>query len=171
MAELKLNDYLSVECNNNQKINFLNIIKLKRIAQFDAIYLIRKLQFAKSGRSKRNYQRKLIHKYGIFCGSNTQIGLGLKLPHPNGIIIGDSVVIGDNVTIYQQVTIGSVRLGDWKNGKQPCVKSNSILFSGAKVLGAITLEEGTSVGANAVLTKNTAPGSTWVGIPAKPLPQ
>lgn len=54
----------------------------------------------------------LIKDYGIFVHPGTQIGLGLSMPHPNGIVIGSSVTIGENATIYQQVTIGSARQGD-----------------------------------------------------------
>ena len=41
---------------------------------------------------------------------------------------------------------------------------------GAQVLGPIEIGEGARVGANAVVTRNVAPGSTVVGIPAKAVP-
>jgi len=38
------------------------------------------------------------------------------------------------------------------------------------VLGPIEIGEGAKIGANSVVTKDVAPGSTVVGIPAKPVP-
>ena len=37
---------------------------------------------------------------------NCQIGGGLLLPHPNGVVIHSEVKIGPNCLIFQQVTIG-----------------------------------------------------------------
>jgi len=45
-----------------------------------------------------------------------------------------------------------------------------VVGSGAQVLGPIVVGEGARVGANAVVTRDVAPGSTVVGIPAKPVP-
>jgi serine O-acetyltransferase len=43
---------------------------------------------------------------------NCQIGGGLHLPHPTGVVIHPNAVIGVNCTIFQQVTIvASVKVG------------------------------------------------------------
>ncbi|MDH5561897.1 MAG: serine acetyltransferase, partial [Deltaproteobacteria bacterium] len=43
---------------------------------------------------------------------NSQLGGGLLLPHPNGIVIHPDAVIGPNYLIFQQVTIvGGVKIG------------------------------------------------------------
>mgnify|MGYP000488618965 CR=1 FL=1 len=39
---------------------------------------------------------------------NTEIGSGLLLPHPNGIVIHPAVRTGPNCLIFQQVTLGAV---------------------------------------------------------------
>ena len=110
---------------------------------------------------------RLIIQYGIYVHPDTEIGVGLKLPHPNGIVIGSAVVIGEHATIYQQVTIGSSRIGDWKKAKQPHIGNGVIIFSGAKIIGDIKICNNVTIGANAVITKPiNDPGSTWVGIPA-----
>jgi serine O-acetyltransferase len=36
----------------------------------------------------------------------TQIGGGLLLPHPNGVVIHPAAVVGPNCLIFQQVTLG-----------------------------------------------------------------
>ena len=45
-----------------------------------------------------------------------------------------------------------------------------VIGSGAQVLGPIEVGEGAKIGANSVVTKDVAPGSTVVGIPARPVP-
>jgi len=45
-----------------------------------------------------------------------------------------------------------------------------VIGSGAQVLGPVEVGEGAKVGANSVVTKDVEPGSTVVGIPAKPVP-
>ena len=96
---------------------------------------------------------------GAEIALNCQIGGGLLMPHPNGIVIHPDSVIGPNCLILQQVTLaGAVNLGYHVD-----------LGAGAKVLGPVTLEHDVRVGANAVVTKDVKAGLTVVGIPAKPL--
>lgn len=158
------------ECCEGKKLGlYRRFVRTHFVPQYRAVYLIRKMQLAKSRRMKRHYSNLLVKEFGIFCGYDTQIDIGLKLPHPNGIIIGNGVKLGKNVTIYQQVTLGSSNIGGWKTGSQPTVGDGSVIFSGAKVLGMIELGKNTTVGANAVLNKSTEDGSVWAGIPAREL--
>ncbi len=99
-----------------------------------------------------------------------EIGEGLKLPHPQGIIIGKGVKIGEDVTIYQQVTLGGRGKATESNlavhERYPHIGSHVILYAGCKVVGHIELADGTIIGANAVLNKSTETGQTYVGVPA-----
>ena len=54
--------------------------------------------------------------------------------------------------------------------RHPTFGDNVVIGSGAQVLGPIEVGEGARVGANAVVTKDVAPSSTVVGIPAKAVP-
>lgn len=84
------------------------------------------------------------------------IGGGLLLPHPNGIVIHPKSTIGPNCLIFQQVTLaGVVELGYHVD-----------IGSGAKLLGPIKVGNNVRVGANAVLTKDLSDNKTVVGIPA-----
>ena len=86
-------------------------------------------------------------------------------------VIGETAEIEDDVTIYQNVTLGGTNPSNGQGGKRhPTVKSGAVIGSGAQVLGPITVGEGARVGANAVVTRDVAPGATVVGIPAKPVP-
>ena len=149
---------------------FKAFLKARFICSFNAVFLIRKAQYHYKKGVIRNliskhYVNKLIKTYGIFIRPNYVIGSGLRLPHPNSIIIGSNN-IGKNCTIFQQVTIGSARMGDFKKQNQPTIGDDCIFFAGCKVLGNISVADGTIVGANAVVTKDTEKDGTYVGIPA-----
>ena len=86
-------------------------------------------------------------------------------------VIGETAHIGDDVTIYQNVTLGGTNPSAGAAGKRhPTIGSGVVIGSGAQVLGPITVGEGAKIGANSVVTKDVAAGSTVVGIPAKPVP-
>lgn len=86
-------------------------------------------------------------------------------------VIGETAEIGDDVTIYQSVTLGGTNPSTGVGGKRhPTLKNGVVIGSGAQVLGPIEVGEGAKIGANAVVTKDVAPKSTVVGIPAKPVP-
>ncbi|MEO6187102.1 MAG: serine acetyltransferase [Steroidobacteraceae bacterium] len=107
--------------------------------------------------------------WSVICGCdipiNVRVGGGLCMPHPNGIVINTDVVIGPNCLIFQQVTLGS-------NGRGvPVLGGHVDVGAGAKIIGAIKIGDHAIVGANAVVTSDVAPGTTVVGIPARPLPK
>lgn len=96
---------------------------------------------------------------GAEIALNSQIGGGLLLPHPNGVVIHPGTVIGINCLIFQQVTLaGIVKLGDHVD-----------IGAGAKILGPLKVGDNARVGANAVVTKNVGEGCTVAGIPAEPI--
>ena len=75
-------------------------------------------------------------------------------------VIGETAQIGDDVTIYQCVTLGGTNPTDGVAGKRhPTLSNGVVVGSGAQVLGPITVGEGARIGANAVVTRDVAPGS------------
>lgn len=120
--------------------------------------------------ASRLVQRRLQSDFGCFINREAQIGKGLKLPHPVGVVIGSGARLGENCTVYHQVTLGGARVGDWQAGRYPSVGENVVLFAGAKVLGAISIGDGAQIGANAVVTKDVPAGHSAMGIPARSRP-
>ena len=93
------------------------------------------------------------------------IGRRIFIDHGIGVVIGETAIIGDDVTIYQGVTLGGVSLN--KGKRHPTIENNVVIGGGAKVLGDITIGEGSKIGANSVVVKDVPPHSTVVGIPGK----
>lgn len=92
---------------------------------------------------------------------NCQLGGGLLLPHPNGVVIHNDSIIGVNCLIFQQVTIGSTERGI------PRLGGHVDVGAGAKVIGPVTIGDHARIGANAVVTMDVPDGATVVGIPAR----
>ncbi len=100
---------------------------------------------------------------GIEIHPGAVIGLRFFIDHGMGIVIGETAEIGDDVSIYHGVTLGGTT---WKKGKRhPTLENNVVIGAGAKILGPITIGEGSRVGCNAVVVKDTPPGATVVGVP------
>lgn len=93
-----------------------------------------------------------------------KIGKRLFIDHGTGVVIGATSIIGDDVTIYHGVTLGSNKYT--KGKRHPTVENNVTIGAGAKVLGNITLGEGSQIGANAVVLKDVPPYKTAVGVPS-----
>jgi serine O-acetyltransferase len=89
---------------------------------------------------------------------NCQIGGGLLIPHPNGIVIHPDAVIGVNCLIFQQVTIGS-------RGRPglPVIGGHVDIGAGAKILGDVRIGDHVRIGANAVVTRSVEARTTTVG--------
>ena len=106
---------------------------------------------------------------GIEIHPGATIGRRFFIDHGMGVVIGETAEVGDDVMIYHGVTLGGRSL---KPGKRhPTIEDHVIIGAGAKILGPITVGEGSAIGANAVVVKDVAPQSLAVGIPAttKPL--
>ncbi|MEL6962708.1 MAG: serine O-acetyltransferase [Pseudomonadota bacterium] len=103
---------------------------------------------------------------GIEIHPGAKVGKRLLIDHGMGVVIGETAEIGDNVTLYQGVTLGGVSLNPEK--RHPTIEDDVVIGSGAAVLGPFTIGKGARVGANAVVLKAVEPGTTVVGIPAKP---
>jgi serine O-acetyltransferase len=87
-----------------------------------------------------------------------QIGGGLLIPHPNGIVIHPNATIGVNCLIFQQVTIGALSA----NGL-PQIGGHVDIGAGAKILGPVVIGAHAKIGANAVILRDVEEGAAAVG--------
>jgi len=80
-----------------------------------------------------------------------------------GVVIHRRSVIGENCEISHQVTIG----GRGGFHEVPVIGNDVFIGAGAKVLGPITVGDGATIGANAVVLTDVPAHSVAVGIPAR----
>jgi serine O-acetyltransferase len=102
---------------------------------------------------------------GIEIHPGATIGPGFFIDHGMGVVIGETAEIGANVTLYHGVTLGGTSIT--KGKRHPTLSDNVVVGTGAKVLGAITIGEGSRIGANAVVVKSVLPNSVVVGVPGQ----
>ncbi len=125
--------------------------------------------FSKRGMLPAFFRRVVVLRYrfwsvvsGADIALTAQIGGGLLLPHPNGVVIHPQAKIGINCLIHQQVTIGTREDG---REEVPVIGDHVKIYSGAKILGPINVGAHATIGANTVVfvdipeNATVAPGS------------
>jgi len=104
----------------------------------------------------------------FLCNANipgsVMLGRGLRLPHPQNIIIAASADIGEFCTIYQNVTIA------WNSFKprvppSPQIGSQVLIGAGAIILGDITIGSDVLIGAGAIVTHSVPDHSRVTNLP------
>ena len=109
------------------------------------------------------------YKYGIAIPEYTLIGPGFFINRFGGIYVNGDVVIGSNVNYTHGAMLGQLNRGP--RAGNPILGNRVLLASGAKVIGRIRIGNDSSVGANAVVTKDVPDGGVVGGVPAKLLSQ
>jgi serine O-acetyltransferase len=111
---------------------------------------------------------------GIDIHPGATIGDGLFIDHGTGVVIGETSIIGDRVRIYQGVTLGAKSFPLDADGnpiksipRHPIVEDDVILYSGATILGRVTLGAGSMIGGNVWLVRSVPPGSRIIQSPAR----
>jgi serine O-acetyltransferase len=103
---------------------------------------------------------------GIDIHPGAVIGTGFFIDHGTGVVIGETAVIGNRVRLFQAVTLGAKGFPTDATGRvikgqprHPIVEDDVVIYSGATVLGRITLGKGAVIGGNVWLTESVPPGA------------
>jgi serine O-acetyltransferase len=103
---------------------------------------------------------------GIDIHPGALIGKSFFIDHGTGIVIGETCIIGDRVRIYQGVTLGAKSFqldgdGNPVRGipRHPIVENDVTIYSGATILGRVTIGRGSVIGGNVWLVQSVPPGS------------
>lgn len=103
---------------------------------------------------------------GIDIHPGARIGESCFIDHGTGIVVGETCRIGKRVRIYQGVTLGAKsfpldKIGNPIKGidRHPIVEDDVIIYSGATILGRVTIGSGAVIGGNVWLTHSVPPGS------------
>jgi serine O-acetyltransferase len=103
---------------------------------------------------------------GIDIHPGAQIGESFFIDHGTGVVIGETSIIGRRVRLYQAVTLGAKRFEVDESGslrkdypRHPILEDDVVIYSGATVLGRVTIGKGSSIGGNVWLTHSVPPGS------------
>jgi serine O-acetyltransferase len=80
-----------------------------------------------------------------------------------GVVIGETTVIRDHCHIFQGVTLGGT--STLRDKRHPTLENHVVVGAGAKIIGAVTIGEGSRIGAGAVVVSSVPPHATVVGVP------
>jgi len=103
---------------------------------------------------------------GIDMHPGAKIGEEFFIDHGTGVVIGETCIIGQRVRIYQGVTLGAKSFPLDESGKpikgiprHPIVEDDVVIYSGATVLGRVTIGRESTIGANVWITQDVPPRS------------
>ncbi len=103
---------------------------------------------------------------GIDIHPGAKLGRGVFIDHGTGVVIGETACIGDNVRIYQGVTLGALSFPKDACGilvkgckRHPTVEDEVVIYSGATILGDITIGRKCVIGGNVWLTEDLPAGT------------
>lgn len=103
---------------------------------------------------------------GIDIHPGAEIGKYFFIDHGTGTVIGETSVIGENVRLYQGVTLGAKSFPQDESGilikdipRHPIVEDNVIIYSGATILGRVTIGRDSVIGGNVWITEDVPQGS------------
>ena len=104
---------------------------------------------------------------GIDIHPGATIGESFFIDHGTGVVVGETAVIGDRVRLYQGVTLGAKSFPLDEHGRptkgidrHPVIEDDVTIYSGATVLGRVTIGRGAVIGGNVWLTRSVPAGAT-----------
>ncbi|WP_460055875.1 LbetaH domain-containing protein [Pseudolactococcus yaeyamensis] len=114
------------------------------------------------------YRNKLFKQFGIIVGKNSDFSAMPIFPHPQNIVIGSGVKFGRNVIIYHNTTFGvksrDILRESMDNPQNeltlyPTIGDNVVVYSGATIVGGITIGDNAIIGAGVVVAEDVPENS------------
>jgi serine O-acetyltransferase len=103
---------------------------------------------------------------GIDIHPGATIGESFFIDHGTGVVIGETTIIGDRVKIFQGVTLGAKSFPGDEEGfavkglkRHPTIEDDVVIYSGATILGNVTIGARSVIGGNVWQTKDVPPDS------------
>jgi serine O-acetyltransferase len=103
---------------------------------------------------------------GIDIHPGARIGERFFIDHGTGTVIGETSIIGRNVRLYQGVTLGAKSFPKDEQDRlvkglprHPIVEDDVIIYSGATILGRVTIGKGAVIGGNVWVTHDIPAGA------------
>jgi serine O-acetyltransferase len=103
---------------------------------------------------------------GIDIHPGARLGDKTFIDHGTGVVIGETCIIGDRVKVYQGVTLGAKSFPLDERGRpikgierHPIIEDDVTIYSGATILGRVTIGAGSVIGGNVWLTRSVQPGT------------
>ncbi|NPD16036.1 serine acetyltransferase [Xinfangfangia sp. D13-10-4-6] len=103
---------------------------------------------------------------GIDIHPGARIGASFFIDHGTGTVIGATAIIGERVQLFQGVTLGAKSFPTDQQGnvvkglpRHPIIGDDVVIYSGATVLGRVSIGEGSVLGGNVWVTADVPPFS------------
>jgi serine O-acetyltransferase len=103
---------------------------------------------------------------GIDINPGASIGEEFFIDHGTGVVIGETCILGRNCRLYQGVTLGAYSFPKNPDGsliknipRHPILEDNVTVYSGATILGRVTVGHGAVIGGNVWVTADVPPGT------------
>ena len=103
---------------------------------------------------------------GVDIHPGATIGEEFFIDHGTGVVIGATAIIGHRVQLYQAVTLGAKSFPTDHEGqaikglpRHPIIEDDVVIYSGATVLGRVTIGRGTILGGSVWVTEDVPPYS------------
>ena len=111
------------------------------------------------------FQNRCSTKFGVDIHPGACIGRGIMIDHGTGVVIGETAKVGDNVSMLHGVTLGGS--GRKAQDRHPRIGNGVLISTGARLLGPISVGDGTKIGAGTLLLSDVPSSSTVVGVPGR----
>lgn len=103
---------------------------------------------------------------GIDIHPGATIGEEFFIDHGTGVVIGATAIIGNRVQLFQAVTLGAKSFPTDHEGRaikglprHPILEDDVVIYSGATVLGRVTIGRGSILGGSVWVTEDVPPNT------------